>query len=512
MVTPAWGSFQKPNQMNVQLQDQLSEPEKEFDQELSGEMQDQEKPEAQKPQWGIFQSPTTYQGEPDPTEDEDLLGYTVRNLSTNASRLGEQYFGRFGNVEKMGKDILTNFPQSAGVIGWALSKLMGQENWEKLVKGPEDQSMALGLVGQYLPDLLGGEKEKHQIFPTSKKLKEFSERETGGYTKAKTKGEEKFQEFTEDVGATLSGSRIKNSSAKQIGINNILIPAAANVTKKIVEDFGFGQDKANMAKMAVWMPLTLAANVNASKYAANLTNQGRQGFSSNLTANIPRYQNQINQVSRNMLQGDPRSALAQQQLAGINNDIASGQTSMQSLMTRYDAINAAKRDRGLFQLGKTDRDAAIYNINQVLGAVREEIEILGQSNPQALQSWQNGIQAFSTIHKSKAMTNWVESIAKGPYAKILSAPAAALFGVTSYGGLKSPLIAGPSSVAGPALYKVGQTIYRMWNDPNLADYYWKSISAALKEDVPAFINNFNKLNKNLEKSDSVKKKGKSKEK
>lgn len=473
MVAPSWGSFQKPSQGNPP-----SQPIQEFKEELPGELVDESKQEPEQPKWGDFQSPMTYQGEPDPTADEDILGYTVRNIASNASRVGEQFLGRYGNIEKMGKDILSNAPKVGGILGWALSEILGPERWERMVKGDPG---------------------RQQILPTSDQLKEFSQKSTQGYTEPKTEGEKKFQGFTEDVGTTISGRSIRNPTARNVGLNNILIPAAANVTKEIVDDLGFGKDKANMAKMAVWLPLSLAANVNASNYAANLMNRGRNGFNRNLSINVPRYQNSMNQVSRNMLQGDPRSQLAQQQLAGINNDMANGQTSMRDLMNRYDAINAAKRDRGLFALDPVNRRAAIRNINQVRDAVRQEIETLGQSNPQALQSWQNGVQAFSTIHRSQAIRNVIEKWANGPYAKVLQGPAAALFGVGTYGGVKAPLIAGPASAAIPATYKTGQTIYRMWNDPRLSDYYWRAISAAQAENAPVFINNYNKLNKEMKK-------------
>ena len=489
MVNPSWGNFQKPNQqMEEEPENQFSEQENEFREELPGKFEDEQKPEAEKPDWGNFQTPNTYQGEEDPTQDESSLGYIFRNITTNASRLAEQAYGRYGNLEKMGKDILTNYPLSGGVVGWALSELLGPEKWEKMVKG----------------------KSEHQMFPTSENLKEISKEITGGYTNPKTPGEEKFQGYTEDIGSTISGRTLRNPNARNIALNNFVTPIAANVTKDIVEDLGFGEKKANIAKAMVWTPLSLAFNVNASQYAANLMNQGRNGFNQNTVANIPRYQTELNRVTRNMFQGDPRSALAQQQLAGINNDIANGQTSIRDLMTRYDALNAAKRDRGLFALNVGDRRAAVNNINEVRDVVRREIQHLGQANPQALESWENGVLAFSTIHRSRALTNWIEGVSKGPYAKILTGPAAALFGVGSYTGMKNPLIAGPSSVGVPAAYKTGQTIYRMWNDRNLQNYYWNAIGAAQRENIPAFVNNYNKLNKEMEKSDSIKKKSKRK--
>ena len=156
MVNPSWGQFQKPNQnQNIES----SNEENEFQQELPGEIQDDLEPEGEKPDWGNFESPSTFQGEPDPTAEEDLLGYTLRNISANASRLGEQHFGKYGNYEKMGKDILSNNPlMGGGVVGWALSEIMGPERWERMVKGEQGQQ---------------------QILPTSEQLKNISHKLTG---------------------------------------------------------------------------------------------------------------------------------------------------------------------------------------------------------------------------------------------------------------------------------------------------------------------------------------------
>jgi len=159
-----------------------------------------------------------------------------------------------------------------------------------------------------------------------------------------------------------------------------------------------------------------------------------------------------------------------------------------------------------------DRRAAIHNINMVRDTVRDEINILGQANPQALQSWQNGVQAWSVIHRSNALTNWVEGVAKGPYAKLMAGPALGLFGVGTLGAIKQPLIAGPLSAVTAAGYKSAQTVYRVMNDQNLARYYWQAIGDVERQNLPSFLNNYDKLNKELEKSDSTKKKTKYKEK
>lgn len=477
MVDNSWDMFQSPRQQNQERETQTpNQPQEQINQEPENSS------------WGDFQDPTSYQGKIDPKEEESTFGYVARNLAANASRVGEQIAGRAGNLEQFGKHVLKKLPESSGILGWALSKLVGEDNWERMVEGTTNQ----------------------QMFPTSQELKEFSHAATGGYTKAKTKGEERFQEKVEDVASTVTGRNVRNPTIRGIALNNVLTPVAANVAKDITVDLGFGENAGNVVKTAVWLPLSLAFNVNASQYASNLMNQGRNGFNQNLQVNVPRYQTQLDRVANTMLHNDPGSALAQQQIAGIRNDLAAGQTGIRDLLTRYDAVNRAKRDRGLFALHPGDRRAAIRNINQVRDVVRGEIEHLGASNPQALIHWQNGVQAWATIHRSNSISNWVESVAKGPYAKMLTGPAAALFGVGSVAAAKAPIIAGPAAAASAAAYKSGQVMYRMWNDPTLSQYYWNAIAAAQRKNLPAFLSNYDKLNKKLKESDSVKPENESK--
>src|SRR5258708_10561987 len=112
MVNPGfnWESFSGPTIS--------TEPENKIEELPKESSQQQEENESDNFQWGNFQSPETYQGEMDPDE-EGNFEYLVRNLSANASRIGEQVLGSYGNMEQMGKDILTNLPESAGVLGWA---------------------------------------------------------------------------------------------------------------------------------------------------------------------------------------------------------------------------------------------------------------------------------------------------------------------------------------------------------------------------------------------------------
>lgn len=457
MVNPiSWESFQK------------NEPSKSLQMESQSQ---QNQPQENKDfSWGSFQSPFTYQGEPDPTADESSLGYFGRLLFSNIARAGERYLGRYGDIEKGVKTLLSKAPDTMGLMGKALQSMMGQEGWDRFV----------GI--------------QNQILPTSEDVKKMTLAATGDYTKPKTKNEKRFQEFSADVGS-MGGAR--GATRARTMILNLGIPAAGQAAKETVEELGFGEDAGNKSKLAAQIGLTLLEGVNAPAYAAQLMNEGRNGYNPNIVANVPRYENEINQVARRMYHADPRSALARDQINAIlNHDLPNGQTSIRDLMNRYDSLNAAKRDRGLFELGRTDRRAAIRNINEVRDAVRREIEQIGSVNPQALQSWQNGVQAFSVIHQSNAITNNVNRWLSGPIGK---GAISTLFGASAYGAIKAPAVAGTLGAIGALGYKTSQVAMRVWRDPNLANYYWQAMRAAAMNNGSMFMANYNKLNKEYEK-------------
>ena len=472
--TPQWGSFQTPQSANQHTQNQPNKNQKPSAQISKEDLE----PQAEKPQWGNFKSPETYQGEDDPNSDEPWFDWSIRNATQYASRIAELALGRYGDIEKIGKELLTSNPLMAGgVASWAISELVGPEKWERMVKGPKGQEQQL---------------------PTSQQLQQFSEQATGGYTKPRGKAEAATGELLQDIASTFRGQSPTN---RQAVLQHFVIPTASNAVKQIIKETGFGEDVANIAKAIVWFPLMLANQVSGPRFASDLMNQGRQGLPRTLQANVPRLEARLNLVANSprLLRSDPRTDLARQQIARIEQDIANGQTNSQSLLTMYDGISAAKRNRGMFEMNATDQRFAIGAINEVRDVIRDEIMQVGANHPEALQNWQNGVRAWATIHQSRTISNWVESIAKGPYGKIAAGAAAPLFGIGSYAAYQAPLVGGAVTAGTAATIKTGQLLYRVWNDPSLREYYWDAINAAMNENSTAFVANYLKLNKKLEK-------------
>ena len=453
---------------------QLQWQDKKNEETIAPEVEKQKKPtyqvseQAKKIMWGPQKTENTVSAPVDPTADESSMGWLVRNASQIGSRLFEQVVGAPGNIYQAAEKTLKKNPWAAGALGVYIHDYLGEEAWNNLVEGP-------------IPF--------RKRAPTSEQIREGLKQVTSEYTEPKTGKEKKVSEFVEDVGSTLITRR--PATARNVLINNLGIPAAANAVKQTIEDLGFGEDRAMQAKFGVWTGLSLLGNVNGRAHATNMVREGRNAMPPYMIANVPRYEASLATLDRRFLAGDPRSALARQQLDAVRQDIANGQTSIRDLMNRYDAINAVKQDRGLFDLDHNTRQVAIRNIDSVRNAVRDEIRALSQrTRPEALEQWQSGMQQLAVINQSQRMTGFIHRTLTGPYSKLVSPIVLALFGGSGY---MHPMMTAGATAAAPIVYKGAQIAQRVWSNPELARYYWQAVSAAQAENATAFINNYKKL-------------------
>lgn len=461
--------------------------------DIPNEMEDQEQtqpsieqktispPDSQQNQsksWDQYQTKDNYVPPKDPNGEETTFDWLLRNYISIKSRGEEAVLGGPGKLKNMGKSLFKKYPGAFGLIGWGLHNLMGQENWDKVI------DVASGI------DL-----------PTPEDFRSLTELASGDYTKPRTKNEERAQQISSDIGTTLNPfTRITRPAVAFM--NHLVTPLASNIVKESVEGMGFKSDKAETAKALTTLVLSLGSNVDARRFATEMVNRGRNGLPNFLNANILRYQARMNQMQNRVLMNDPRTALTQSQINGINNDIANGQTSIQALMNRYNAISAARRDRGLWAMSAGDRRVAVNSINDLQNAVRQEILDIGRAYPEAIQNWQQGNAALRIIHQSNTITNWVQGQLSSPLGKGIGAAtgASALFGAKGV-----PALAGAATGAAAATYKSGQVLYRVMNNQNLRHYYFEAIAAAQAQNSVQFLKYYDKLDKALSKPDKRKK-------
>ena len=113
----------------------------------------------------------------------------------------------------------------------------------------------------------------------------------------------------------------------------------------------------------------------------------------------------------------------------------------------------------------------------------------GRYNPEFYESWKKANQAFSTIAKSKTLTNWLEGHLGNLPKHLAGSVAIELF--TGH-----PKIAA-ATVGSAGAIKLGELMYRVANSPKLREHYLNVIKEMSKENLPAVIKNLEKLDKGL---------------
>lgn len=418
--------------------------------------------------------------------DESMAGYALRNAAGMASSAASGALGVPGEIVGAVR----------GVFDWLMDPIFE------------------GFVGKEKMNDLREVRDQGLKLPTSSDIKGAVDTATGGYTAPKTKSEGRAQTLASDLGSVaaspgraLVGKALGKAAGKTMlgraaakSASVAFAPTVGNAAQIISEEIlGFSPEKSELVKAAVWMGADMAKLVSGKTHAASLCSDGRKGFTKFDRANPSRYMKGLDEATKGMLLNDPRSSHAMSQINGIRNDYKLGNLTVNDLMTRYDAINAAKRDAGMFTLGQSDRKFATMQLDKVLDVVRKEIHEAGKSNPNALESWQKGMQAFAVIHQGEAAARFAERAISGHAGRINQGVAGLFLGGLGKAAHAHPAGAAVSAVALPAVYKTAQILHRVATNESLRKYYWESMKALVAQDSPSFLKNFNKLQEGYEK-------------
>ena len=432
-------------------------------------------------QWGNFKTPSTYQATNE--NDERLDQFLFRNFAANLGKVTTTVAGMPGNLESAGR-------KTFGAVGNAIKSLIGEKAWQKT-----------GQAGAPIFE----QAEKTQLLPTSQELFEKANKEAGGMLSPRSRAEAVTQNITEDVTASLMPFGKFGSTPMRQFVNHVATPIAANIAQESVKQLRFGDKAADITKAGIWTGLTLATNINAKAHASELMNRGREGIPDNVYANVHDLQTDLRNLARNnnFVVADPRSQLARKAINDIESQLANGQGSIRSLMSTYDGINALRRSKDMFDMTRADQAFARSRIADVQKVLRKHITDMRSVYPEAIESWENGLSAWGTIHTSDFIVNKIEELIRSPVGKQVSKAALPAFGIGSGAGIASnPAIAGAGAVGLGTLYKGGQVGYRIATNPVLSRYYWNAAAAAAKGNTGMLAKSLDKLGKALEKEDT----------
>lgn len=351
--------------------------------------------------------------------------------------------------------------------------------------------------------------------PTSKKLKETSEKLSQGYTKAETPFEEKSDEYLQDVASyMLPGGKVKSAGhalARTIGL-----PLAGALVKEGVSKIGGSEGKQTAAKLGTMLSLDLLTQNpgGITKYIGDFFKRAKNSIPKAATADARNLLGTLNNLGHDISLGGSAAhktpALTKiEELKKLITQDRSGKhvISAEELPEFRKTINKILDDLNAFSLttSKEVRSSSIPLLNKVKSAVIDAGNEYGKKNPQFLENWQKGNEAASVYYKSQFIKNFIQ---KTLGKQFTGSVAKSLFGLGGAGGAIASKIVGPAAIGGLAAsgpIQAGKLLYRVIQSPTLRTYYSNVIKEASKGNASQVISNFKALEKKLEEEDKKEK-------
>jgi hypothetical protein len=362
----------------------------------------------------------------------------------------------------------------------------------------------LGAPGDIASFISGVFGKEQNILPTSQKLKQYSEKASQGYTKAKNETEENFDELSSDiVSMTFPG-------AGGYGfVRNIGIPIVANLIK---EGFKYGKssDKTqSYAKIGTMVALDLATRNKGGVKAHidSLFSKARENLPKGVSVDARGLDKSLTALKKTLLQGGsrPSSKKALKKVSELQKKIKNGKIDLQSLEQYRPSINEAIDELGGFssQVPYKYKPTAIRNLNQVKGEVIKTLSEYGNKfNPEFYKYHNASNEAYAAYAQSNKITKFLqEKIPFIPQSKAVSTlfSYGALTGVAGLTKL-SPLTAA-GAVAAASGYQAFKVLNRIKNSKVLAKYYGNVLKEATAENIPKTLRNLRALDEKMKKEE-----------
>lgn len=392
--------------------------------------------------------------------DEDLEREIERNQAQITSRMLERLFGAFGNAYQMTPEILK-------------------------------KAHPLNFIYKHIP--------------TEEKLREFSEKASGGYTKPKTSFEEKVGETAADAASFAlggGGKTLLGTSARVLGI-----PIAGQLAKEGIELAGGGEKAQQYSKLGTMMLMDLwglrkgVGGGGAKKFGQKSLEEAEKAIPKDALADVKVFENKLNSLKKELKSGitGAHTSEAIRVIDEIQGHIRNGQMEAWRFPKIRKDINKIIENMKGFSFGgppKSIKRAAVNNLNQVKTALIQAGNRWGRGqSPEFFEKWRQGNEALAVYHRSNDIARFVSKATKikNPVLKIL-------MGVHGYHH-PGPTIALQAAKKGVELATRFPTamVYRFMNSKVLRKLYTDVLKEAAKGNSTAVASGVSKLEKEMEK-------------
>lgn len=363
----------------------------------------------------------------------------------------------------------------------------------------------LGAPGDIASLVTGAFGKEQKILPTSKSLREFSEKSTRGYTTPKTEFEESIGDIVSDIGSMAIPGTGHYSLARNIGI-----PIVGSLIKEGLK-YGSASEKAQAyGKVGTMIALDLLSRRSGGSkaYVDSLFQKAEETLPKGISINVSGLEKSLDKLHKTLSSGGkrPTTKKALEKIEEIRSEIKDGKIDIKHLASYRPSINEAIEELGGFQMEvpKKLKPMAIRNLNQVKSEVIDTLNQYGKKfNPEYVKLSQSANESYAAIQKSNAIANFIkDKIPYSPQSKAVQTlfSLAPVAGVGALGYI-SPLTAA-GVAGGTALYHGFKTLYRVGKSPTLAKYYGNVLKNAAAGNVAQTTKNLKALDKSMERMEN----------
>jgi hypothetical protein len=352
-----------------------------------------------------------------------------------------------------------------------------------------------GDIASFLTGLFGKEQN---LLPTSKKLREFSEKASLGYTKPKNEFEEKMGELASDVGSMAFPGGGQYKFARNIGI-----PVIGSLAKEGLGYLNASEKGKAYGKTGTMIFLDLISRRSGGikAYVGSLFKKAEESIPKGVSINATGLQKSLDSLEKTLSAGGsrPTTKKSLEKLGEIRKEIQNGKIDAKRLAAYRPAINEAITELGGFQaeIPAKLKPQTIENLNKVKREVIKTLDQYGEKfNPEYLNYSRPANEAYAALQKSNTIANFIQK-KTGYVPKSKAVQDLFSYGPTIAAAVGTALnpVAAAGSLGVLGAYQGFKVLHRMKNSPTLRKYYIETLKNAVKRNAPQTIKNLRQLDK-----------------
>lgn len=327
-----------------------------------------------------------------------------------------------------------------------------------------------------------------QFLPTSRKLKEFSEKASKGYLSPQTEAEQAADEYLE-LATSLAVPGPKTLAGKKVfqGIKKAgSLAGLASGTKHGLKALGVDEDSANIASFAALAVPGLLKARNPRQTVNALYAEANEALPKGAAISAQKIDPAMKNFLTDLRKGTatPSKSAAIRAAEDILEKSKSGLIEVEELMAFKRDINELMKDPHLLRRGEKFLPKIGHEIDQLIDAY-------GKHNPEFIQKYRLANQMFGGIEQSAKAVNFL-----GRYEKYIKNP----YTLAALGLLKPSAIPGTleAYAVGKTAQKSYEVLHRIFKNPALRKFYGNIVKEASKENAKGMIQFLKKFDQKID--------------